>query len=184
MNIYLIPTDTCYGIWCPIWDSDAYKRIYEIKNRWYDKPLAIMVEDLDWLYENTTLSEQQLDFISEYEKPFTVLTDCPRIKMLLEFEDEEISYPNHDQYKQIAFRIAHTPAQKKLIEQEWPIFLTSANFSGEKENYKISDLKETFKKYLNEVKIIDEVDLDENISPSDIFSFEWESLEINYLRKN
>jgi hypothetical protein len=77
-----------------------------------------MVEDLDWLYENTTLSEQQLDFISEYEKPFTVLTDCPRIKMLLEFEDEEISYPNHDQYKQIAFRVAHTPAQKKLIEQE------------------------------------------------------------------
>lgn len=184
MNIFILPTDTCYGIWCPIWDSDAYKRIYEIKKRDFSKPLAIMVEDLDWLYENTTLSEQQLDFISEYEKPFTVLTECPRIKMLLEFEDEEISYPNHYQYEQIAFRVAHTPAQKKLIQQEWPIFLTSANISQKQENYKISDIKETFQNYLNEIKIIDEVDLDENISASDIFSFEWESLELNYLRKN
>jgi hypothetical protein len=37
---------------------------------------------------------------------------------------------------------------------------------------------------MDHIDIIDHVDLDENISPSDIFSFEWESLNINYLRKN
>jgi hypothetical protein len=38
--------------------------------------------------------------------------------MLLSFEDEEMSYPNHEQYKQIAFRVAHTDSQDELLGQE------------------------------------------------------------------
>lgn len=183
-DIFLIPTDTCYWIGCPIGDTDSYKKIYKIKNRGYDKPLAIMVSDLDWLYDNTTLTEEQLNFISEYNKPYTVLTDCPRISMLLEYEDDETSYPNKDQYKKIAFRVAHTKAQEKLLWEVGPIFLTSANISGEPENYTIEWLKKSFSKYMNELEIIEETDLDPNIKPSDIFEFVGESLELHYLRKN
>ena len=184
MNIFLIPTDTCYGIGCTLGDSKSYRKIYKIKKRGYDKPLAVMVESLDWLYENTTLTEEQLNFVSEYERPYTILTDCPRITMLLSLEDETTNYPNHEQYTQVAFRVAHTAAQKKLIKNHGPIFLTSANLSGREENYTINDLKEGFKEHMAHIDIIENINLDENISPSDIFSFEWETLKLNYLRKN
>lgn len=184
MNLYIIPTNTCYGMACPIWDYDAYQKIYDIKARGYDKPLAILVPDYEWLFDNTPLTEDQLNFLIEYKRPFTVLTDCSRISMLLGFEDEQMSYPNHEQYKQIAFRIAHTDSQNELLEQEWPLFLTSANISGKPENYTISDLKISLWNKLNDFEIIDEVDLDKNTLSSDIFSFVWDTLEIKYIRQN
>jgi tRNA A37 threonylcarbamoyladenosine synthetase subunit TsaC/SUA5/YrdC len=96
-----------------------------------------------------------------------------------------MAYENKDQYKQIAFRVAHTDSQDEILEQEWPLFLTSANISGKSENYTLEDLKNTFWNKLNkDIEIIDEVDLEQNIAPSDIFSFVWDTLEINYLRKN
>jgi tRNA A37 threonylcarbamoyladenosine synthetase subunit TsaC/SUA5/YrdC len=96
-----------------------------------------------------------------------------------------MAYENKDQYKQIAFRVAHTQAQDQLLEHEWPIFLTSANLSWKPECYTIWDLENTFwNKLDNQIEIINKVDLDKNIAPSDIFSFVWDTLEINYLRKN
>ena len=185
MNLYIVPTDTCYWLACPIWDSDAYAEIYTLKNRWYDKPLAIMVPDFEWLFENTPLTEEQLNFLSEYNRPFTVLTDCPRISMLLEYSDDEMWYENKEQYKKIAFRVAHTQAQDQLLEQEWPIFLTSANLSWKPECYTMWDLENTFwNKLDNQIEVIEKADLDKNIAPSDIFSFVWDTLELNYLRKN
>ena len=59
-------------------------------------------------------------------------------------------------YKKIALRVAHNDAQKKLIKEVGPIFLTSANTSGEQEIYKKEELKEVFSYYLekNIVKIL------------------------------
>ncbi len=155
-----------------------------MKKRGFDKPLAIMVEDLDWLYENTPLTEEQLNFLSEYDKPYTVITDCARISLLLAFDGTDSNYQNHAQYERIAFRVAHTNAQKKLIKNHGPVFLTSANLSGKKENYTVSDLKEDFARYIDKIKVVDNRNLDESIKPSDIFSFEGETLKLNYLRKS
>ena len=41
-----------------------------------------------------------------------------RISMLLEYSDNEIGYENKEQYKKIAFRVAHTDAQDELLAQE------------------------------------------------------------------
>jgi hypothetical protein len=38
--------------------------------------------------------------------------------MLLEYSDDEMAYENKDQYKQIAFRVAHTDSQDEILEQE------------------------------------------------------------------
>jgi len=115
--LYLIPTDTCYGIACPISEPKDYEKIYKIKKRSFDKPLAIMVSDFYWLAENTDLTEEQLEYLYTYKKPFTILTNASRIKMILNLEDEEFEYRNKDLYEKIAFRVAHTPEQKKLIKE-------------------------------------------------------------------
>lgn len=174
MNLFIIPTDTCYGLGCPINDLHWYQRIYEIKWRWYDKPLAIVVYDINYLRDNTNLTDKQIEFIKNYKYPFTILSTTR--------QDILPDVSNKSLYEKLAFRIAETNLQKKLIEKYGPIFLTSANFSGEKEIYTIKDLKEKFSQY-NDIEILSTEDLSES-KPSDIFEFVEDSLEFRYLRRN
>ncbi len=181
--IYIIPTDTCFWIACGFDDTQSYHRIYEIKKRPLEKPLAIMVESFEWLEQNTELNKQQIDFLKTYNKPFTVLTECPYIKMILNLEQEDFEYQNKESYKKIAFRVAHNDIQKKLLSEIGPIFLTSANFSWEKEIYDISEAKKQFQNFKNIQFLWEWIVLDNSIKPSDIFEFEWESTNITYLRQ-
>ncbi len=181
--IYILPTDTCFWIACSFDDTSSYHKIYEIKKRPLEKPLAIMIESFEWLEKNTPLNSSQIDFLKNYKKPFTILTNCTYIEMVLNLEQEDFEYQNKEMYKKIAFRVAHSEIQKKLIWEIWPIFLTSANFSGEKEIYSLDEAKNQFQNFKNIQFLWEWILLDKNIKPSDIFEFEWESTNITYLRQ-
>lgn len=182
--IYIIPTDTCFGIACSIEDKTSYDKLYKIKGRPKSKPLAIMIDDFSHL--SSLLSEKQINFLKKYNRPWTILIDRQKF-----FSFEKLSRKifienkilNSKNYSKIAFRIANNKTQKKLISEIWPIFLTSANLAWEKEIYEINELKETFKNYKNEIKILAKKDL-EKVCPSDIFEFVWDGIDIKYLRKN
>lgn len=186
--IYILPTDTCYWIACAIDDIKSYNKIYKIKNRSYDKPLAVMVPDFEWLKENTDLTIEQIDFLKNYEKPFTILTDSMPIRVWINFvnDDSGEEFINRWNYEKIAIRVAHNNFQKRILKENWPIFLTSANFSGEKEMYTAREIKEKFWYYLDKwiIKFVWENawHLEKN-PPSEIFEFEWNSLEQKFLRK-
>ncbi len=184
--IYVIPTDTCYWIACPISDTKSYERIYKIKKRDLSKALAIIVPDFKWLENNTNLNLEQIDFLKNYKKAFTVLADCDHLKLWINYIDEENNeFLNRDIYKKFAFRVAHNNTQKKLLKKHWPMFLTSANISNNPELYSPEEVEKEFWYYLSNKKIefLWSQKL-EKTSPSDIFEFEWESLDIKYLRKN
>jgi tRNA A37 threonylcarbamoyladenosine synthetase subunit TsaC/SUA5/YrdC len=83
--IYILPTDTCYGLACPLEDKKNYEKIYKMKKRRFEKPLALMVKNFAWLSENTDLTDQQIDFLKAYEKPFTVLTNSTNVELFLQF---------------------------------------------------------------------------------------------------
>lgn len=182
--IYILPTDTCFWIACALDDTKNYHKIYEIKRRPIEKPLAIMVESFDWLINNTDLTQEQVEFLKEYKKPFTILTECAYIKMILNLEQEDFEYQNKEFYKKIAFRVANNEIEKKLINEIWPIFLTSANLSGEKEIYSLEEAKKQFESFWKYIKFLWEwTKLNNSIKPSDIFEFKWDGLELNYLRQ-
>nr|MDD3719876.1 Sua5/YciO/YrdC/YwlC family protein [Candidatus Gracilibacteria bacterium] len=170
--LYIIPTDTCFGIACSIDDNDGYKRIYEVKGRYFNKPLAIMVNNYS-LFENL-LSNQQINFLKNYYRPWTLLLDTNKYELPTIFKKDTSTY--------VAIRIADNHIEKELINEIGPIFLTSANLSGEKEIYKISELNNLFGNIID-IKILAKKDL-ENVSPSDIFEFIGDSIEIKYFRKN
>ena len=65
-SIYIVPTDTCYGIACEISDVKSYEKIYKMKKRNFDMPLAIMVPNYNWFKENTYLTDEQIDFLKNY----------------------------------------------------------------------------------------------------------------------
>lgn len=183
--IYIIPTDTCYWLASSLDDIKNYDKIYKIKKRSFSKPLAIMVSDFNWLRENTSLNSKQIDYLRNYTTPFTILTDSIPISLWLNYSSEKWEwFQNRDMYQKIAFRIAHNDAQKKLIKEVGPIFLTSANTSGEKEIYSKDEIKETFSYYL-EKKIVEILPGEVGYNKaSDIFEFSWDWLWIRYLRKN
>jgi len=76
-----------------------------------------MVESFEWLVKNTSLNDDQIDFLKKYPRPFTILTDCPYIEMILNLEQDDFQYENKEFYKKIAFRVAHNEIQKKLISE-------------------------------------------------------------------
>lgn len=182
--IYILPTDTCFWIACSLDDTKSYHKIYEIKKRPLEKPLAIMVENFSWLEKNTILNKSQIEFLKNYSTPWTVLTNCPYIEMILSLEQEDFCYENKEMYKKIAFRVANNEIEKKLISEVWPIFLTSANFSWEKEIYDITEAKKQFENF-KDIKFLwnENIHSLPAIKPSDIFEFEWETTKIKYLRK-
>lgn len=185
--IYFLPTDTCYGVACAISDVSDYHKIYKMKKRSFDKPLALMVENFEWLADNTDLTNEQIDDLKNSQKPFSVLTQCDHLKVWMNFTDDDNNeFINRDIYDSFVFRVATNATQKKLIKKQWPIFLTSANLSGKPEIYKSKEVRDEFEYYLEKkwVEFIWENTGNlENNGPSEIFEYIEGTLEKNIIRK-
>lgn len=181
MNLFILPTNTCFGIGTPIDDIKWYNSIYEIKSRDFSKPLAILVEDFKWLEKNTKLNNSQIDFLKNYKNPFTILTHVKEDIINKNIKNKEI-------YKFCAFRVAHDDIQLELTKKYWPLFLTSANKSWESEIFSTKKIKQVFEsdieKYDIEVFWGDDYDIKTEFSSSDIFEFIWDTNNIKYMRKN
>lgn len=184
--LHILPTDTCYGIWCQFHDKDAYERIYALKKRSFEKPLAILVESFDWLAKNTKLTSEQIDFLKKYHRPFTILTESRPVRIYLEFStDDEEAFVNKDIYTYISFRVAHNNIQKKLLRETWPLWLTSANLTNTWETYSPTIIEKDFWYQIStwELEFYSGWELDSTTPASDVFRFVWESLEVEYVRK-
>ncbi|MBT3726789.1 hypothetical protein HOG21_03695 [bacterium] len=103
---------------CPIHDIKSYEGIYKIKKRNLSKPIAILIDNYKWLTENTDLNTEQIEFLKNYDKPFTILTNSDPLKLWINYTDEDNKeFINRDIYKEFAFRVANNNTQKKLIKQ-------------------------------------------------------------------
>lgn len=174
--IYILPTDTCFWIACSTNDIEWYTEIYKLKNRDYSKLIAIMLPDFESLEKHTYISKEQVNFLKNYNKPFSVLLK-PKNKE--NFIDKNL--PNYDLYDEISFRVA-SEINKAFLTKTWAIFLTSANISGFPETYIIEEIQKQFKDNFEKFEIIANRDKIEINPPSDIIKF-WENSEIIYLRK-
>ena len=53
-KVIIFPTDTVYGIGTPIFDTKGIDKIYEIKKRSKDKPLACLFSNINRFNPNIT----------------------------------------------------------------------------------------------------------------------------------
>lgn len=173
--LYLLTTNTCFGLACAVSDAEGYKSIYQLKKRSAEKPIAIMVPDFEWLEKYTVLTTEQIQVLKNYPKPFSVLTSSA----YLQEQFEKIGIFNGEIYQHFSLRVAHTSAQQELINQIWPLFLTSANLSGDAEIYTQVELEATFSSALKNREVIAyqiQGDIPQT-PPSEIFAFKGKSLE-------
>jgi tRNA A37 threonylcarbamoyladenosine synthetase subunit TsaC/SUA5/YrdC len=179
--MFVIPTDTCFWLWCFVNDLNWYRNIYKIKWRNFDKPISIFVENFEYLEKYTKLTKDNISFLKYYKKPFTVVIN------LVDITDKELlqnisKLPNIEIYNKIAFRVAHTKLQKNLIYKNGLFFLTSLNKSKEPEIINIKDISQELEEDLLKYNV---QILDKNIVSKQKFSdiIEFKNNEIIFLRK-
>lgn len=120
-GVVLYPTDTVYGLGANVFNQDAIKKVYKIKNRDFDKPLSVSVSSIhDLLLIAQIRIEHKKLVIDKLPGPFTFVLYKTSV-----IPDNYISNS-----KKIGVRI---PKNKIAIElsQIFPITATSANLSSQ-----------------------------------------------------
>lgn len=151
-KIIIFPTDTVYGIGCLYDDLEAVKRIYEIKQRDYSKPMAILCHDLEMV--KNVIDEDSIfdDNLTKY---------WPGKLTLIFKKNKRVSNIITANKDSVGVRIPNHEISLKLLKKFGPMVVTSLNLSSEpaisKFNYVL--------KYENQVDyIIDGGDLNSSAS--------------------
>lgn len=122
-GIILYPTDTVWGIGCDATNSDAIKRIFDLKKRAESKSMIAMVNGDRMLYNIfSEIPENAFQIWDLSQKPTTLILDNPK-----NIAKEIIAEDNS-----IGIRIVKEQFCFTLMERmKKPLVSTSANFSGE-----------------------------------------------------
>jgi L-threonylcarbamoyladenylate synthase len=79
-GVVLYPTDTVYGLGANIFDKNAVRRVFEIKNRSFLKPISILVHDVDSIDLVAKVSLSQKETINSYlPGPYTFILNKRKI---------------------------------------------------------------------------------------------------------
>ncbi|XP_074656327.1 threonylcarbamoyl-AMP synthase-like isoform X2 [Tubulanus polymorphus] len=136
-NIIAIPTDTIYGVAGLAQNSDAISKIYELKNRNPEKPIAICVADIEDVFKwgKVTLSINQLHEL--LPGPVTLLferTNALNADLNPKTSIVGIRIPDHNFVRQLVRCCGG------------PLALTSANISSTRSTLAIQEFKDIWPK--------------------------------------
>ena len=132
-GVISVPTDTVYGLCGKIDSKKAYEKLLDIKERPINKAFPIMCADEKQVRKIGIVDENVEKLISEFMPgPIT---------LILERNENLDDYITNGK-NTIAVRIATTKALVELIRKVGtPIFMTSANKSGEPECKNIAEIE-------------------------------------------
>jgi len=121
-KIIIFPTDTVYGIGCLYKDKESIKRIYNIKNRDYTKPMVILCANLKQVNEVTK---------ADQEIPKRILKHWPGALTIILFKNEKVYDIITSGRKTVGVRIPGNQISLALLEKYGPMVVTSLNLSNE-----------------------------------------------------
>ena len=132
-GVISVPTDTVYGLCGKIDSKKAYEKLLEIKERPINKAFPIMCADEKQVIKIGLVDKNVEKLISEFMPgPIT---------LILEKNENVDDYITNGK-NTIAVRIATTKALVELIRKVGtPLFMTSANKSGEPECKNIGEIE-------------------------------------------
>jgi L-threonylcarbamoyladenylate synthase len=136
-GLILYPTDTIWGIGCDATNSQAIKRIYELKQRDDSKSLIILLAEAKDIFQYVANPHPDIvDIVKQFERPTTVVYD------------QAIGLPDNliNKDGSIAIRVTKDPFCKSLIKRlKRPLISTSANISGSPSPKSYDDIQEEIK---------------------------------------
>lgn len=161
-GVVMHPTETCYGLAVDVFSENALRKLYEVKEMSFDKPVSILVDSLEMAQQYGDFSEKALKCAEKYwPGPLSIIV--PRKNNLPNFLN-----PGQDF---ISFRYSSYTFCNEMVKNFGrPVSTTSANKTGEPQFY--------LPKELSGVDlIVDGGEIPEN-KPSTIVKFDGDRLEI------
>lgn len=136
-GIVLYPTDTVWGIGCDATNSEAVKKIYELKQRADSKSMLVLVGSEGELQRTVrTVPDAAWMLIEAAVRPLTIIYDHP-IGVAPELLAEDGS---------LGIRITDELFSKTLCQRlRRPIVSTSANISGQKTPKTFAEIDDAIK---------------------------------------
>ena len=138
-KIVIFPTETVYGIGTNGLDESAVKKLYLVKKRSFNKPISLLVNNINML-EAVTKNITKLEYaLIEKFLPGPLTIILPKKEIV-----PDIVTANSDT---VGIRIPENKIALKLIEYAGiPIATPSANISGKPSGTNIQDIMKDFDK--------------------------------------
>jgi L-threonylcarbamoyladenylate synthase len=136
-GVGVLATDTLYGLVGSALSPDAVERIYTLKLRYPDKPLIVLISEIEEVEQfGVVLSLQLMEKLAHYwPGPYSII--LPTI-------DEEFDYLSQGKYS-IAFRIPDKDDLLEILRETGPLVAPSANIEGNAPSYTIEEAKHCFR---------------------------------------
>jgi len=140
----IFPTDTVYGLGCDATSNAAVKKIFKIKSRPENKPMPVIITDLDMAKKIAYFDERVEEMLlSVWPGPITILLE----KKQFFFSNPEMKLADlvAGDKKTIALRIPDYKIIHYLaVKCGIPLVATSANISGQPASTKINEVLRQF----------------------------------------
>ncbi|XP_028984362.1 yrdC domain-containing protein, mitochondrial [Betta splendens] len=132
-HVVAVPTDTIYGLACLAQNSDAVRRIYSIKGRNGQKPLAICVGEIQDIYRYCKVKVKE-----------ELLADLLPGPVTLVFERSEVLNTDLNPFTPlVGVRIPDHAFMRQLCQMcGEPLALTSANISSHTSTVEVHEFQE------------------------------------------
>lgn len=130
-KVIVFPTDTVYGVGCLYDDINSIKRIYELKNRDYSKPMVILCSSLE---EVKPLIKDVGDLRE------TLTRFWPGELTVIFFKSEKVYDIISAGKNTVGIRIPNNDISLSILKKYGPMVVTSLNQSNEPPITKFSDV--------------------------------------------
>lgn len=156
-GVVLYPTDTQYGLGVIADNDEALEKLRKIKNRDREKPISIMVSDIEMLERYAVVENKTRELIEKY-LPGALTLILPAKDLVLA---KKLGRENF-----IGIRIPDMPLMLEVIKElNTPITTTSANISGENPCFTIEEILNQFGENADDIDLaIDNGVLDDKAS--------------------
>lgn len=122
-DLIAFPTDTVYGIGAHIFSEKAIKKIYQIKHRSENKPLAVLCADKSQILQVAKTIPAKMEKIIDAFMPGPLTIILPKKKEVPNYITSNLDT--------IGVRIPNHQLALQILKQIGPLATTSANISGD-----------------------------------------------------
>jgi L-threonylcarbamoyladenylate synthase len=130
-KIVVFATDTVYGVGCRVVDLVTVRRIYDLKNREYGKPMAILCADIAQVESVAIMTEEALNLANKH---------WPGALTLVLVKKMTVNDVITSGMKTVGVRIPNDSACLAILKRFGPMVVTSLNQSNEPAILKYADV--------------------------------------------
>lgn len=141
-GVVLHPTETCYGLAVDVFNEEALRKLYTLKEMSFDKPVSILVSDLAMAERFGEFSTKASKLAADnWPGPLALVVPRKGLPEFLNLSETTVS-----------LRCSDMEFCRQLVEAfGGPISTTSANVTNQPQAYSLEDLEEDF---LSQVDLI------------------------------